>query len=105
MRHWSWRGLRTDRSPSSVRRAPDPIPPPPQGTVVGAMQTADGRWRVEAVRRGRQDFYRLIHGDNIIDGLVIATVQRLLDEARVDLADLIDVSSSSVGDASTSGAA
>jgi hypothetical protein len=32
-------------------------------------------------------------------------VQRLLDEAGVDVADPIDVSSSSAGDASTSGAA
>nr|WP_221383323.1 hypothetical protein [Actinoplanes polyasparticus] len=53
------------------------------------MQTSDGRWRVEAVRRGNQDFYRLIHGDNVIDGLFIATVQRLLAEAGVDMADLV----------------
>ena len=81
LRHPSWRGLRTDRSPSSARRTPEPIAPPAQGTVIGAMQTVDARWRVEAVRRGGQHFYRLIHGDNVIDGLVIATLQRLLAEA------------------------
>ncbi|MBL7255847.1 non-homologous end-joining DNA ligase [Actinoplanes sp. LDG1-01] len=91
LRHPSWRGLRTDRSPASIRRAPEPVPPPSQGKVIGAMQTPDGRWRVEAVRRGRQDFFRLIHGDNIIDGLVIATVERLLAEAGVHLGDLVDV--------------
>ncbi|WP_250006873.1 non-homologous end-joining DNA ligase [Actinoplanes sp. M2I2] len=100
LRHPSWRGLRTDRAASSIRRAAEPIPPPSQGTVIGAMQTPDGRWRVEAVRRGRQDFYRLIHGDNVIDGLVIATVQRLLEEAGVHLGDLVDARQ-----AETSGAA
>ncbi|GAB2585646.1 hypothetical protein Aab01nite_52620 [Paractinoplanes abujensis] len=100
LRHPSWRGLRTDRSPGSIRRAPEPVPPPSQGTVIGAMQTPDGRWRVEAVRRGRQDFFRLIHGDNIIDGLVIATVERLLAEAGVHLGDLVDIR-----EGSTTGAA
>ena len=90
LRHPSWRGLRTDRSPSAARRTPEPIAPPAQGTLIGAMQTVDARWRVEAVRRGGQHFYRLIHGDNVIDGLVIATLQRLLAEAGVDMADLID---------------
>jgi bifunctional non-homologous end joining protein LigD len=54
------------------------------------MQTEDGRWRVEAVRRGTHHFYRLIHDDNIIDGLAIATVQRLLTEAGIDMADLAE---------------
>lgn len=87
----SWRGLRTDRSAASVRRAPEPIPHPPQGQVIGAYQTPDGRWRVEAIRRSRNQFYRLIHGDNVVDGLAIATVERLLAEAGVDMADLVDV--------------
>ncbi|MGK5684857.1 non-homologous end-joining DNA ligase [Actinoplanes sp. URMC 104] len=90
LRHPSWRGLRTDKAPSSAHRAPQPVPPPPQGTVIGAMQTPDGRWRVEVVRRGRQDFYRLINGENIVDGLVIATVRRLLEEAGVDMGELVD---------------
>jgi bifunctional non-homologous end joining protein LigD len=92
LRHPSWRGLRTDRSVSSVRRAPEPVPYPPQGDVIGALETPDGRWRVEAIRRGRDQFYRLIHGDNVVDGLVIATVERLLGEAGVDLGDLVEVS-------------
>ena len=91
LRHPSWRGLRNDRLVSSVRRAPEPIPATPQGTVEGALQTPDGTWRVEIVRRGRDQFYRLVHGDNIVDGLFIATVERLLTEAGIDLADLVEV--------------
>jgi bifunctional non-homologous end joining protein LigD len=90
LRHPSWRGLRTDRSPASVRRIPEPVPAPPQGTVIGAMQTRDRQWRVEAVRRGERDYFRLIHGDNILDGLVIGSLQRLLAEAGVDMADLVE---------------
>lgn len=74
----------------SVRRAPEPIPYPPQGEVIGALDAPDGRWRVEAIRRGEQQFYRLIHAVNVIGGLVIATVERLLAGAGVDLADLLD---------------
>ena len=90
LRHASWRGVRTDRSPGSVHRGPAPIPPAPPGVVEGALQSPDGRWRVEAVRRGRDRFYRLIHGDNVVDGLAIATLERLLGEAGVDMADLVE---------------
>ena len=90
LRHASWRGVRTDRSPGSVHRGPAPIPPTPPGVVEGALQSPDGRWRVEAVRRGRDRFYRLIHGDNVVDGLAIATLERLLAEAGVDMADLVE---------------
>lgn len=58
--------------------------------IRGALQTPDGEWRVEVVQQGTQVFYRLIHGDNIIEGLVIATLQRLLTEAGVDMADLVE---------------
>ncbi|MFI5895689.1 non-homologous end-joining DNA ligase [Actinoplanes sp. NPDC051513] len=104
LRHPSWRGLRTDRSVASVRRAPEPIPYPPQGELIGALETPDGRWRVEAIRRGRDQFYQLIHGDNVIDGLFIATVERLLGEASIDMADLVDVTARSI-EAKTPGAA
>lgn len=54
------------------------------------MRTVDGQWRVEVVRRGRTRWYRVVHGDNIIDWLAIAGVQRILAEAGVDMADLVD---------------
>jgi hypothetical protein len=31
-----------------------------------------------------------VHGDNVLDGLFIATVQRLLAEAGMDMADLVE---------------
>jgi bifunctional non-homologous end joining protein LigD len=67
--------------------------------ILGALQTPDGRWRVEAVEENRSlrdgkvyrsTHYRLIHGENVVDGLAIATLQRLLKEAGVDMADLVE---------------
>jgi bifunctional non-homologous end joining protein LigD len=56
------------------------------------MQTPDGEWRVEVYRqpRTRTDWYRLIHGDNVVENLSIAGVPRLLAEAGVELADLVE---------------
>jgi hypothetical protein len=56
-----------------------------------AMQTPDGAWRVEVIKRGRTRRHRVIHGDNELDWLSIAAVQRILTEADVDLADLTEV--------------
>lgn len=63
-----------------------------RGSVGRVMQTPDGQWRVEAYRQpqSRAQWYRLIHGDNVVEGLSLATLQRLLEEAGVDLADLIE---------------
>jgi hypothetical protein len=58
--------------------------------VEAAMATADGAWRVEIVRRGRTRWYRLVHGDDVIDWLSIASVERILDEAGVDMGALVD---------------
>jgi bifunctional non-homologous end joining protein LigD len=93
LRHPSWRGLRTDKTPASAHRVPQTVLPPPQGEVIGAMQTRNGTWRVEAVRRSRNQFYRLVHGENVIDGLSIATVERLLAQAGVSMDELIPVTS------------
>ncbi len=87
LRHPSWRGLRPDRSPTAARRSPLPVP----GDVEGALQTPDGRWRVEIIRRGRDRFYRLVNAGNVVDGLHIASVERLLAEAGVDMADLTEI--------------
>jgi hypothetical protein len=57
--------------------------------VEGAMQTPDGLWRVEVVRRGRTRWYRIVHGDNVMDWLPIAAVQQILADAGVDMGGLI----------------
>jgi hypothetical protein len=56
------------------------------------MQTADGAWRVEVVKRGRSRWYRIIHGDSELDWMSIAAVQRILGGGGIDIADLGDVS-------------
>ncbi len=55
-----------------------------------AMQTPDRAWRVEIVKRGRARWYRILHGDNEVDWLTIAAVQRILTDAGIDMADLHD---------------
>jgi hypothetical protein len=55
------------------------------------MQTPDGTWRVEAVRHDREPWYRIIHGEDVIDWLSIAGVQQILAQAGVDLATLTEV--------------
>jgi bifunctional non-homologous end joining protein LigD len=97
LRHASWRGLRPDKTPADVTR---PEPPPPlqttattaarQPDIVGSMATDDGGWRVDIMRRNTSQWYRLTHGDNVFDWLTITTVQRLLHEAGIDLADLTE---------------
>jgi bifunctional non-homologous end joining protein LigD len=62
-------------------------------TVEGTLQTPDGQWRVEIVRRGRTRWYRIVHGEDVIDWLSIAAVERILDEAGVDMAQLVEVGS------------
>jgi hypothetical protein len=56
------------------------------------MQTSDGEWRVEMYRqpRTRSYWHRLVRADNVVEGLSIAAVQRLLAEAGYDLADLTE---------------
>ena len=54
------------------------------------MQTPDGAWRVEAVHTGASHWYRVVHSDNTIDWLTIADVERLLQQAGVDISDLHD---------------
>jgi bifunctional non-homologous end joining protein LigD len=57
------------------------------------MQTSDGEWQVEVYRQpqSRTYWYRLKHGDNVVEGLSIASVERLLAEAGYDMADLTEV--------------
>jgi hypothetical protein len=65
------------------------------GSYPGARR-AGGDPRRPSGRRRRQQFYRLIHGDNIVDGLDIATVEGLLAEAGVGMADLVQVDAGAV---------
>ena len=58
--------------------------------VQHAMQTPDGAWRVEIVKRGQSQWYRIIHEDNVLDWLSIAAVQWILGEACVDMANLVE---------------
>ncbi|GAA0494087.1 hypothetical protein Ade02nite_20720 [Paractinoplanes deccanensis] len=60
--------------------------------IIGAMETPDGRWRVEVVARGggRRE-YQIRHDGVLIEYLAIASVQRILGEAGVDMADLVEV--------------
>ncbi|PRY27907.1 hypothetical protein CLV70_10961 [Pseudosporangium ferrugineum] len=55
------------------------------------MQTPDGAWRVEVVRRGTTRWYRIVHGDDVLDWLSIAAVERVLDEGGVDRRTLVEV--------------
>lgn len=72
--------------------------------LLGAMQTPDRRWRVEAHRERGFDFYRLLSWDETAGGyrvhlhegqpadrLVIAAVRRILADEGVDLAELVPV--------------
>jgi hypothetical protein len=61
------------------------------GEVEGAMQTPDGAWRVEVVRRGRTRWYRIVHGEDELDWLSIAAVERILAENGVRLDELFEV--------------
>ena len=55
------------------------------------MQTPDGNWRVEVVRRGRTRWYRIVHGEDVLDWLSIAAVERILRDSGVSLESLVDV--------------
>ena len=59
------------------------------------MQTADGAWRVEVVRGGDTYWFRVVHAQNMIDWLDVANVERLLDQAGVDISQLNEVISPS----------
>jgi bifunctional non-homologous end joining protein LigD len=88
LRHASWRGLRPDRTPAEARR-PDPAAEPAE-IVDGTMTTADGRWHVEVMRRGDRRWFRLRHGDNVVDYLSIAEVETMLRAAGIDMGDLAE---------------
>jgi bifunctional non-homologous end joining protein LigD len=59
--------------------------------IIGELVTVDGAWRVQAVERRHGHWYRLVGPDGGHDGLSIATVERLLREAGIDMAELVPV--------------
>jgi bifunctional non-homologous end joining protein LigD len=81
LRHASWRGLRLDQPMTAARR------PAPE-EVRGAMETPDGQWRVEVVSRGGIESFRLVHGDNVVDGLDLPSLEDLLAHRGVRLRTL-----------------
>ncbi|MGI5214928.1 non-homologous end-joining DNA ligase [Plantactinospora sp. CA-290183] len=87
LRHASWRGLRPDREPRSATRlsADELVGGSAPVEVEGAMRTGDGQWRVEAVRRGPDRWYRIVRDDNVLDWLSLADVERILTEAQIDM--------------------
>ncbi|MEU8817253.1 non-homologous end-joining DNA ligase [Actinoplanes sp. NPDC048796] len=58
--------------------------------VTGTVMTADATWRVEAVRRDGRQWYRIVHGDNVVEGLTLDDVRLVLEKAGIDLADLTE---------------
>lgn len=84
MRHPAWRGLRMDKTAAQTARVVVPAE-----VVDGAMQTPDGAWRVEVVRRGTVTSYRILHGDDVLDWLPeIDDVERILSGAGIAMAGL-----------------
>lgn len=68
-------------------------------TVEGSLRTPDGQWRVEIVKRGRTRWYRIVHGEDVIDWLSIGAVERILAEAGVEMSALVEVGESERGTA------
>ena len=57
-----------------------------------ALETADGRWRVEVVQHGREVRYRLLeHGEVVPQPFTIGQIQQRLQDEGVSMADLVDV--------------
>jgi bifunctional non-homologous end joining protein LigD len=86
LRHASWRGLRPDRPPSAATR-----PPAPEPVLKGAMVTPDGAWRIEVVSRAGVESLRVVHGENVVEGLDLAGVEKLLRARGIDMRTLTPV--------------
>jgi bifunctional non-homologous end joining protein LigD len=96
LRHPSWRGLRPDRHPSSAKResAQPALPPEPQ--VTGSMMTHDGRVRVEVVRQGETQSFRVLHDDSVLIGLDIEGVEALMAQLGISMDTLKPVDPANV---------
>jgi bifunctional non-homologous end joining protein LigD len=59
--------------------------------ILGAFASPDGRWRVLAMRDGARAWYRILRdGQVFADGLTRGEAERLLRDARLHLADLVE---------------
>jgi hypothetical protein len=84
MRHPAWRGLRPDKTPAQTSRVTVPAE-----TIEGALQSPDGSWQVQVVRRGAVTSYRITHDDDVIDWLPeITDVEDILTSAGIPMQDL-----------------
>ncbi|WP_199512132.1 non-homologous end-joining DNA ligase [Nucisporomicrobium flavum] len=84
LRHPSWRGLRPDKTPAQAVRDLAAA----QTLVKGLMVTPDGGWRVEVVSRHGVESFRIVHGDNVVEGLDLAGVEKVLGAQGIDLRSL-----------------
>jgi bifunctional non-homologous end joining protein LigD len=91
MRHPSWRGLRPDRTPGRSAPAADTHRARPGDDRRGAGQTRQAGGRVEVVQLDGVRSYRLMHADNVIDGLDLTAVEDLLGHAGINLGDLVEI--------------
>jgi bifunctional non-homologous end joining protein LigD len=90
LRHPSWRGLRPDRAPGDARRsAAEHTIAPPSASVEGSMQTPDGHWHVDVMRRADHRWYRVRHLDNEFDWLDLPDVEHILTQAGTDISQLV----------------
>ncbi|MEV4709331.1 non-homologous end-joining DNA ligase [Actinoplanes sp. NPDC049316] len=84
LRHPSWRGLRPDKTPAQAVRDRAAA----EAVVKGRMVTPDGGWRVEVVSRHGVESFRIVHGDNVVEGLDLAAVEKLLTAQGIDMRSL-----------------
>jgi hypothetical protein len=59
--------------------------------ILHVLATPDGAWRVEIVQRGARVTYRLVHGKDEIGPLTIGTLEMVLQDAGIDMADMAEV--------------
>lgn len=65
--------------------------------IVGRMRTPDGHWTIEAVHDHRSDWYRLVHGERVMeDRLVIGSLTYFMEQYGIDAAGLIEESPDSL---------
>jgi len=55
------------------------------------MATPEGAWLVLTVRRGHTQWFRILHDDDVIEGLSAESTATILDEAGIDRNPLISL--------------